>query len=176
MPDGAVYVGRPSLWGNTFRSTHRADTGSAAGRRGQAGRGDGLTAREQAFSFSCEVSLEFLAQEPAQAQKWLDARLAQIAKQEYATGPRGGRYKLWSEPVPWKSNVDPFWHPTTATYWTRRWGRYIRPGRVKMPMGGPTFGTFTIPVRDDQALLPDGHVIRTSSQYIDVPVPPAFVE
>jgi hypothetical protein len=131
--------------------------------------------REQSFGFSVDVSLEFLAQEPEQAQRWLDARRDQLAKQEYATGPRGGTYRLVTPPDEWRSNIDPFWHPQTAVYFTKRTGRYVRPGRVRLRSEAATFGTFTIP-RDDQTLLPDGRVIKTRSRFIDVPVPPALHE
>ena len=132
--------------------------------------------RQQLFGFSVEVSLEFLAQEPEQAKRWLDARLEQVGKQEYATGPRGGTYRLITPPDPWKANIDPFWHPRTAVYFTKRYGRYIRPGRVRLRSEAMTLGTFTIPVKDGQALLPDGRVIATQSRAVVVPVPPAVDE
>lgn len=133
-------------------------------------------AREQRFGFSVDISLDFLAQEPALAQRWLDATREQIAKQEYADGPRGGTYRLTTAPDEWRSNIDPFWHPLTAVYFTRRYGRYVRPGRVRLRSESLTFGTFTIPVKDGQALLPDGSVVATGSRFVSVPVPPALHE
>lgn len=130
--------------------------------------------REQRFGWSCEVSLDFLAQEPALAQGWLDARREQIGKQEFAKGPRGGTYRLTTPPDEWRSNVDPFWHPRTALYTTKRYGRYVRPGRLHLRSEPITFDTFDIPVKDGKAMLPDGRVVETQSKTIVVPVPPAF--
>lgn len=129
---------------------------------------------EQRFGYSFEVSLEFLAHEPAQAQRWLDARRTEFAKQEFANGPRGGTYRLTTPPDDWRVSIDPFWHPNTAMYLTKRSGRYVRPGRVRLRSQPITFGTFELPVTGGKVMLPDGRVVETESQMVSVPVPPAF--
>jgi hypothetical protein len=132
--------------------------------------------KERRFGWSVDVSLEFLAHEPTLAGRWLDAQREQIGKQEFATGPRGGTYRLTTPPDDWRANIDPFWHPTTAVYITKRYGRYVRPGRVRLRSESLTFGTFTIPVKDGEAMLPDGRLVQTEARFVSVPVPPALDE
>ena len=128
--------------------------------------------REQRFAFAVEVSLEFLATEPVLAQKWLEASRDQIASVEFMTGPRGGAYRLTTPPDEWRTNIDSFWRPDRAMYVTKRYGRYVRPSRVPHPTGVSTFGTFTVPVKDGRAMLPNGSIVQTPSRFVDVPVPP----
>ena len=126
----------------------------------------------QRFTFAVEMSQEFLAVDPVLAQRWLDAHREQIAKQQYATGPRGGTYRLITPPDDWRVNIDPFWRPTPVLYVTKRYGRYVRPGRVMHPSEAGTSGTFMVPVKDGRAMLPDGTTIETPSRFVSVPVPP----
>lgn len=128
--------------------------------------------RQQRFAFAFDVSLEFLAQEPTLAAKWIDARRDAFAAVTHMSGPRGGAYRLTTPPDDWRVDIDPFWHPTTATYLTKRWGSYVRPSRVSHPSDTVTFGTFTIPVKNGKAMTPRGEVIETESEFVVVPVPP----
>lgn len=145
----------------------------AALRRKQGGR----MTRTQRFGFWFEVGIEFLSQEPALAAQWVDARREEFAKVRFMHGPRGGAYRLVTPPDEWRTDHDLFWRPNVVRYVTKRWGRYVRPDRLKAEDRLPDvrLRSFTIPVRDGKAVLPNGGTVETESKWIVVPIPPAVL-
>ena len=57
--------------------------------------------RVQRFSFSFEMSAEFVEQEPVTAARWMLARYDEFARVQLMEGPRGGLYRLFTEPTSW---------------------------------------------------------------------------
>jgi hypothetical protein len=134
--------------------------------------------RVKTFRFEFTVSNEFLTTSPV-APQFIAARQASVAKLSSAVGPRGGLYRLDpDEPLVWESARDGYYDflRNETRYRTRRTGRYVRPDRVTPELRlGPefTYETFTLPVVEGIATLPDGRKVETDSQFVDVPVPTA---
>jgi hypothetical protein len=129
---------------------------------------------ERPFTLMFDVSKQFL-KESEHSDRWVDAMKDEVAKQRFARGPRGGTYRLVTPPDEWRSTEEMSWHRGVVTFVTRRMGRYVRPSAVRVDGVAVTFDTFTIPVEDGRAMLPNGSTVETSSKAVVVPVPPRFV-
>lgn len=138
--------------------------------------------RTKRFAYTFDMGAEFLDKEPALAQSWVDARREEWAKVRLMPGPRGGLYRLFTPPDEWRTHRNDderfiYGGPPKLRYLSKRWGRYVRPDRIKPEerLGDDRLLTsFTIPVRDGKAMLPNGSTVDTESKWVVVPVPPAM--
>jgi hypothetical protein len=131
-----------------------------------------VSVRRQRFRYVTDLSDEFRRAEPKIADDYLAAFLAEWGKVQGMLGPRGGMYRLDTEPTPWVS--APHWRFGMTSFMSERHGHYVRPSRVttEMRLGeAMVFTTFTIPVRAGKAILPKGRTVETTAKFVDVPIP-----
>ena len=88
--------------------------------------------RHKTFAFEFTIAGEFLRKAPDEAAEIVSVQQDEIARREFAIGPRGGFYQMVTEPDEWRSSdqAGDDWMRDLVRYHTRRTGRYVPPKRL----------------------------------------------